>query len=143
MAKATSLISATKTVFGAIGVAIFTTYLTQQSATHAQDIAAGLQAHPVSGAAATCLQQAGQHAQALQACIAQHAITMGLNDTFLLSLIGCVICTALAFFLGRDPALEAAKQAKEQNKPLMLILRTDNLNAATARMRSAPARRTP
>ena len=116
MAKATSLISATKTVFGAIGVAIFTTYLTQQSASHAKDIAAGLQSHPISGAAATCLQQAGQHAQALQACIAQHAVTMGLNDTFLLSLIGCVICTALAFFLGRDPALEAAKQAKKRGE---------------------------
>ena len=116
MAKATSLISATKTVFGAIGVAIFTTYLTQQSASHAKDIAAGLQSHPISGAAATCLQQAGQHAQALQACVAQHAVTMGLNDTFLLSLIGCAICTALAFFLGRDPALEAAKQARKRGE---------------------------
>ncbi len=116
MAKATSLISATKTVFGAIGVAIFTTYLTQQSAMHAKAIAAGLQAQPASGAAATCLQQAGQHAQALQACVAQHAVTMGLNDTFLLSLIGCVICTALAFFLGRDPSIEAAKQAKKRGE---------------------------
>ncbi|HEU5368907.1 MAG TPA: MFS transporter, partial [Ktedonobacterales bacterium] len=116
MAKATSLISATKTVFGAIGVAIFTTYLTQQTATHAKAIAAGLQAQPISGVAATCLQQAGQHAQALQACVAQHAVTMGLNDTFLLSLIGCVICTALAFFLGRDPSIEAAKQAKKRGE---------------------------
>ena len=116
MAKATSLISATKTVFGAIGVAIFTAYLTQQSATHARAIAAGLQTRPASGVAATCLQQSGQHAQALQACVAQHAVTMGLNDTFLLSLIGCAICTALAFFLGRDPALEAAKQARKRGE---------------------------
>ncbi len=116
MAKATSLISATKTVFGAIGVAIFTTYLTQQTKTHAQAIAAGLQAQPASGAAAACLHQAGQHAQALQACVAQHAVTMGLNDTFLLSLIGCVICTALAFFLGRDPSIEAAKQARKRGE---------------------------
>jgi EmrB/QacA subfamily drug resistance transporter len=116
MAKATSLISATKTVFGAIGVAIFTTYLTQQSATHARAIAAGLQTRPPSGVAATCLVQAGNAPQALQACIAQHALTMGLNDTFLLSLIGCVICTALAFFLGRDPSIEAAKQAKKRGE---------------------------
>jgi EmrB/QacA subfamily drug resistance transporter len=116
MAKATSLISATKTVFGAIGVAIFTTYLTQQTKTHAQAIAAGLQSQPASGVAATCLQQAGQHAQALQVCVAQHAVTMGLNDTFLLSLIGCVICTVLAFFLGRDPSIEAAKQAKKRGE---------------------------
>jgi uncharacterized membrane protein YdjX (TVP38/TMEM64 family) len=41
---------------------------------------------------------------------------MGLNDTFLLSLIGCIICTVLAFFLGRDPALEATKQAKKRGE---------------------------
>ena len=39
------------------------------------------------------------HAQALQACVAQHALTAGLNDTFLLSLIGCIVCTVLALFL--------------------------------------------
>ena len=116
MAKATSLISATKTVFGAVGVAIFTTYLTQQSATHAKAIAAGLRTQPASGVAAACLQQTGQHAQALQVCIAHHAVTMGLNDTFLLSLIGCVICTVLALFLGRDPSLEAAKHAKKRGE---------------------------
>ncbi len=116
MAKATSLISATKTVFGAIGVAAFTTYLTQQSTAHAKDIAAGFLTRPPGGVAATCLAQVGQHAPALQACVAQHALTMGLNDTFLLSLIGCVLCTVLALFLGRDPALEAAKQAKKRGE---------------------------
>jgi EmrB/QacA subfamily drug resistance transporter len=116
MAKATSLISATKTVFGAVGVAAFTTYLTQRTTAHASEIAAGLSTNPPGGVAATCLAQVGQHAQALQACIGQHAATMGLNDTFLLSLIGCVICTALAFFLGRDPALEAARRAKARGE---------------------------
>ena len=118
MAKATSLISATKTVFGAVGVAAFTAYLTQQGTTHAKDIAAGLLTRPPSGIAATCLAQVGPHAQALQACVAQHALTMGLNDTFLLSLIGCVICTVLALFLGRDPSLEAAKRARQRGEPV-------------------------
>ncbi len=116
MAKASSLLNSTKIVFGAVGVAIFTTYLTQQTTTHAKDIAAGFLARPPSGVAATCLQQVGQNAQALQACVAQHATTMGLNDTFLLSLIGCVFCTALACFLGRDPSLEAAKGAKKRGE---------------------------
>ena len=118
MAKASSLMSSTKTVSGAIGVAVLTTYLTQRSATHASDIAAGFLARPLSGVAATCVQQAGQHAQALQTCVAQHAVTMGMNDTFLFSLIGCAICTLLAFFVGRDPAIEAAKEAKKRGETL-------------------------
>ncbi|HEY7357338.1 MAG TPA: DHA2 family efflux MFS transporter permease subunit, partial [Ktedonobacterales bacterium] len=116
MAKASSLINSTKIVFGAVGVAAFTTYLTQQAATHAQDMAAGLLTRPPSGAAAGCLQQVGNVPQALQACVTQHALTAGLNDTFLLSLVGCAICTVLALFLGRDPALEAAKQARKRGE---------------------------
>lgn len=116
MAKASSLINATKTVFGAVGIAVFTTYLTQQSASHAKDIAAGLLSRPPSGVAATCLAQVGHQRMALQGCIGQHAVTMGLNDTFLFALIGCVICTVLALFLGRDPALIAAKQTKKRGE---------------------------
>jgi len=112
MAKATSLISSTKTAFGALGVAVLTTYLTQQTTTHASDIVAGLKTQPLSGVAATCAAQAGHNAQALTACVTQHAVTMGMNDTFLFSLIGCAICVVLAFFVGRDPAVEAAKAAK-------------------------------
>ncbi|HVB21659.1 MAG TPA: DHA2 family efflux MFS transporter permease subunit [Ktedonobacteraceae bacterium] len=116
MAKASSLMSSTKLVSGAVGVAVLTTYLTQQTTTHAKDIAAGLVAHPLSGVAATCVQQAGVNASALQACVAQHAVTMGLNDTFLVSLIGCIVCVVLAFFVGRDPAIEAAKEAKKRGE---------------------------
>lgn len=129
MAKASSLMNSTKTVFGAVGVAAFTTYLTQQSAAHARDIAAGFLTRPPGGMAATCLQQVGQQAQALQTCVAHHALTMGLNDTFLLSLIGCVLCTGLALFLGRDPALEAAKRAKKRGEaaaePSVPVLSSD------------------
>lgn len=118
MAKASSLMSSTKTVFGAVGVSILTTYLTQQGIAHGKDIAATLQTHPLSGVAATCVQQAGPHVQALQACVTQHALTMGMNDTFVFCLIGCVVCTVLAFFVGRDPAIEAAKKAKKSGEPV-------------------------
>lgn len=116
MAKASSLMSSTKLVAGAVGVAILTTYLTQQSTSHARDIAAGLQTRPLSGVAATCIQQAGQHAQVLHACVVQHAVTMGLNDTFMFSLIGCIVCTVLALFVGRDPAITAAREAKKRGE---------------------------
>ena len=118
MAKASSLISSTKVVFGAVGVSVLTTYLTQQAATHGKAIAAGLLARPLSGVAATCVQQAGQHAQALQACVTQNALTLGMNDTFLFCLIGCIACTVLAFFIGRDPAIEAAKKARKDGEPV-------------------------
>src|SRR5712691_964330 len=42
MAKASSLISSTKVVFSAVGVALLTTYLTQQATTHGREIAVGL-----------------------------------------------------------------------------------------------------
>jgi EmrB/QacA subfamily drug resistance transporter len=104
MARASSLISSTKVVFGAVGVAVLTTYLTQQSTTHARDVAA------------SCVRQVGQQAQALKLCVTQHAVTMGLNDTFLFVLIGCAVCTALAFFIGRDPAIDAAKAARKRGE---------------------------
>jgi EmrB/QacA subfamily drug resistance transporter len=116
MAKATSLISSTKVVFGAVGVAVLTTFLTQRTTMHAQDIATGFLTRPPGAVAADCALQAGQNAQALNICVAQHALTMGLNDTFLFVLVGCVICTVLALFLGRDPAIEAAKAAKKHGE---------------------------
>src|SRR5947209_20335733 len=116
MAKASSLINSTKVVFGAVGVAVLTTFLTQRGTAHAQEIAAGFLTRPLGGVAAACVQQAGQNAQALKTCVTQHAVTMGLNDNFLFVLIGCVICVVLAFFLGRDPAIEAAKAAKKRGE---------------------------
>jgi EmrB/QacA subfamily drug resistance transporter len=112
MAKATSLMSSTKLVFGVVGLSILTTFLTQQTTTHAGDIAAGLATRPLTGVALTC----AQHAQTIQVCVTQHAVTMGLNDTFLFSLIGCIVCTVLAFFVGRDPAIEAAKAARKRGE---------------------------
>jgi EmrB/QacA subfamily drug resistance transporter len=102
MAKASSLMSSTKVVFGAVGLAVLTTYLTQRTAAH------------VGAATATCAAQVGQPAQAMQACVTRHAMTMGFNDTFMVSLVGCVIIAALALFVGRDPAVEAAKAARRR-----------------------------
>jgi hypothetical protein len=118
MAKASSILSSTRTAFAAVGVAVLTTYLTQRTTTHASDVASGLTTRPPSGVAATCVQVTGHNVQALQACIVQHAATMGLNDTFMFVLIGCAICTGLALFLGRDPAIEAAKAARERGEPV-------------------------
>lgn len=117
MAKATSLINSTKTVFGAVGVAILTTYLTQQTTAHVRD------------AAVACTGQVGQHLATLQSCVAQQATTMGMNETFLFSLIGCALCTSLAFFVGRDPALLAARAAPARDEdttaqPLAPVLDT-------------------
>jgi DHA2 family multidrug resistance protein len=118
MAKASSILSSTRTAFGAVGVAVLTTYLTQRTTTHTSDIASGLTTRPPSGVAATCVQVAAHNVSALQACVVPHAATMGLNDTFLFVLIGCAICTGLALFLGRDPAIEAAKAARERGEPI-------------------------
>ncbi|HVB73598.1 MAG TPA: DHA2 family efflux MFS transporter permease subunit, partial [Ktedonobacteraceae bacterium] len=107
MAKATSLMSSTKTVFGAVGVAVLTSYLTQRATTHATDALANC---------AQVAQRAGVHSMVFRACVSQHALTMGMNDTFLFSLIGCAICAVLAIFVGRDPALEAAKAAKRRGE---------------------------
>lgn len=106
MAKASSLMSSTKTVFGAVGVTVLTTYLTQQTTVHAKDVAAA------------CVTQLGLHAQAIQlhTCVEQHALTMGMNDTFVFSLIGCIVCAVLAIFIGRDPALVAAKAARKRGE---------------------------
>lgn len=106
MAKASSLMSSTKTVFGAIGVAVLTSYLTQQASAHVKD------------ATATCVALAGQHLQPalLKACVVQQATTLGMNDAFFFTLIGCAICAVAAIFVGRDRALEAAKATKQRGE---------------------------
>jgi len=34
----------------------------------------------------------------------------------MVSFIGCIVCTVVACFIGRDPALEAAKAAKKRGE---------------------------
>jgi len=93
-----------------------TTYLTQQAAAHANDVLAALHTSPLTGVAATCAATAGRNAQVLKACVGQQVSTMALNDTFVLVLIVCAVCVALALFVGRDPAIEAAKRAGESEE---------------------------
>ena len=104
MARATSLRNSTTTVFSAVGVAGLASYLTQHATTHIKE------------ATATCVAQAGQHLQlsALHACIGQQTLTLGMNDTFFFALIACAVCAVATIFVGRDPALEAAKKHGEK-----------------------------
>src|SRR6266568_6034530 len=126
MAKASSLVTVTRMVASAIGVASLTTYLTQQATHHGLDIGksiqAGLATHQFSGVAATCVQAAGRtlNQAALRACVAQHAATQGLDDTFWLVLICCAVSIALALIVGSDPAIRALKQARAGGKEIIL-----------------------
>jgi hypothetical protein len=126
MAKASSLVSVTRMVASAIGVAALTTYLTQRSISHGQDIGkslqAGLATHQFSGVAATCVQAAGPtfNQAALRACVTQHAAILGMNDTFLVVVICCTALIVLALIMGRDPALQAFKDAKARGEDVVL-----------------------
>jgi len=112
VAKASSLVSVTRQVFGAIGVSVLSTYLTQQTLNHGNDVNTALHNGHVIGFAASCALNAGHNLLALKGCIAPYIMTMGLNDTFLIVTIGCAFCAVLTIFVGRDPAIEAAKRAK-------------------------------
>jgi hypothetical protein len=98
MARATSLRNSTTTVVNAVGVAVFTSYLTQHATTHLGE------------ATITCATQSGPSLQqaALQACIEQQTLTLGMNDTFFLAFIACAVCAVATILVGRDPALHAA-----------------------------------
>ncbi len=65
-------------------------------------------------------QYAAQHGSQLAAQFAQHYVTVhvlpyaqtyGVNYAFLVSMIGCAVAIVLAIFVGKDPAVEAAKRA--------------------------------
>lgn len=124
MAKASSLVSVTRMVASAIGVASLTTYLTQQTTSHGlaigQAIQAGLTTHQFSGVAATCARFAGAtfNQAAARACVAQHAATQGLNDTFWVVLMCCAASVVLALIVGRDPAVRAYQEAKARGEEM-------------------------
>ncbi|MFI5273997.1 MAG: DHA2 family efflux MFS transporter permease subunit [Ktedonobacterales bacterium] len=89
-------------------------------ATCAQPFGANAQQHATQIQA--CVQQAatqyGKHfaAQYAQQHIAPVAATHGLNAAFVVSMIGCAVAIALAFFIGRDPAIEAAKRVSARGE---------------------------
>jgi EmrB/QacA subfamily drug resistance transporter len=109
IAKASSLMSVTRQVFGAVGVSVLTTYLTQRTLSRGSVIRASVQSGHATDFAASCAKSAGPNLLALKNCVLPYVTTLGLNDTFLVITICCSICVILALFLGRDPAIEAAK----------------------------------
>ena len=122
MARASSLVTVTRMVASAIGVASLTTYLTQQATSHGlaigQAIKVGLTTHQFSGISANCAQLAGStfNQAAVRACVVQHAATQGLNDTFWVVLICCSASIVLAPIVGRDPAIRASQEAKARGE---------------------------
>ena len=111
MARASSLVNVTRQVFSAVGVSVLTTYLTQRTIAHGTEVAAAFQQHPLTGIAASCAPLARAGAAAVTNCVTQHVTTQGLNDTFTVVVIVCGMCTVLALFVGRDPAIQAARRA--------------------------------
>ncbi len=118
MARASSLVNVTRQVFSAVGVSVLTTYLTQRAITHGAEVAAAFQQRPLTGIAASCAPLAQAGAAAVRTCVTQHVTTQGLNDTFTVVVIACGICAVLALFVGRDPAIQAAKRAAAAGEPV-------------------------
>jgi EmrB/QacA subfamily drug resistance transporter len=143
MARASSLLNVTRQVFAAVGVAVLTTYLTQQvnnqiNPLKTQLVQAGVKAfngQPARQAAAACAAQVGPtNATGIKACVGQagqqfvqhyvqhaapqlqQAAAQGFNSTFLLVVITCGAAAVLALFVGRDPAVQAAKEAKARGE---------------------------
>ncbi|MBA2288008.1 MAG: multidrug efflux MFS transporter [Ktedonobacteraceae bacterium] len=115
IARASSLVNATRMVFSAMGIALLTTYLAQRATLHAAEVVTALRMRPLTGVAATCARAAGSDVSALQRCIGLHTTVMGFNDAFMLVLIMSAACVVLSLFLGRDPALETGKRARKKD----------------------------
>jgi EmrB/QacA subfamily drug resistance transporter len=120
MARASSLINVTRQIAGALGITILTTYLLQQATSHAASVTSSFLASSAGQhAQAACAAKLAPNVAAIQSCVraaatpyvASHAFVIGLNDTFLVTTIATGACTILALFVGRDPAIEAAKRA--------------------------------
>ncbi|HEY7358491.1 MAG TPA: MFS transporter, partial [Ktedonobacterales bacterium] len=120
MARASSLVNVTRQIFAAVGIAVLTTYLTQQ----VTDQVNAAKTTSLQQAQAACTAQLGQTNPAgIPGCIQhagqqfiQHAAAQGFNSTFLLVMISCGVAVVLALFVGRDPAIEAARRAKARGE---------------------------
>jgi len=130
MARASSLINVTRQVFGAIGITALTTVFVQQTQNKAialtKQYASGSPfdpTTPLGQISAACAKPFGatasQHTAQIQACVQQavgHSVaataqTYGITVAFAVSMVGCAAAIVLALFIGKDPAVEAAKQA--------------------------------
>jgi EmrB/QacA subfamily drug resistance transporter len=130
MARASSLVNVTRQIFAAVGITVLTTYWAQQTTNHSSGVLNDFKAGPLQAAQAQCVHQFGQNMQAVQVCVSQyasqhsaayigtHSMTLGLNDTFFISMIGCAVCALIAFFVGRDPNVEKLKEAAARGEQL-------------------------
>ena len=124
MARASSLVNVTRQVAGAVGVAVLSTYLAQQTQNHVASVSTAFRNGPATQLAATCAAHLGRNTAAIQACVQQggrtyitnHALTMGLNDTFVLASIATGICIVVAVFVGRDASIDAQTRAEAQGE---------------------------
>ena len=121
MARASSLVNVMRQIFSAVGIATITTYLAQQTASHAQAIGTTIQqqfAHrPPQGVAAQCIASVGKQGQAaIQACaghyVGQNALIAGINDAFGFVLIGFCVGIGLALVMGRDKNAQGMKSGQ-------------------------------
>lgn len=106
LGRGSSLVNVTRQVAIAGGVAALASLTTVQAGVHAGALAASAASHTPNAAALACLKGSRT---SVSACLTRHAIVMGLNDVFLLSLIGCGVAVVIALLVGRDPSLEALK----------------------------------
>ena len=126
MAKASSLVNVTRQIFSAIGLSALITYLTNQGASHAGAVQQTFVTTQAATAQANCAAQLGNNPTAIQACVQQagqayvsaHAVTMALNDTFLVVMIGTAAGILIALFAGRDPNVERLKAAAKRGEKL-------------------------
>ncbi len=126
MARASSLVNVTRQVFSALGVSVLFTYLTQQTTSHVSAVTSTFQATQLAAVQQHCAAQFAANPSGIPGCIqaaaqkyvAAHAFTMGMNDTFLVVLIGCAACIVLALVVGRDPAVEAVKKATRRGETI-------------------------
>src|SRR6185312_16154733 len=106
-------------------ISALTAFFIQQTTTYGNQIKAAFQqaqatfTPPTTGAAGACFRQFGPNPTLLQQCAVNHAMTSGLNDTFVITLIGCAACVVLALLVGRDPAVHAAKEAAKRGETVV------------------------
>jgi EmrB/QacA subfamily drug resistance transporter len=124
IARASSLVNVTRQIFAAIGVTVLTTFMVQQSTNHTDAVTSDFKNGLLHQAQLQCANQFGKNAIAIQNCLKDaatayvqpHALTLGLNDTFTITVIGCAICLVIAFFIGRDVNVERLKEARARGE---------------------------
>lgn len=126
MARASSLVTVTRQVAAAVGIAALTTYATQIGKNQAGSFATTFQTTQLAQVKTACIAQHAPNAAAIQDCIqaaahqyvAAHAAVSGINGAFLIALIGTGVCVLVALLIGRDPAVEAAKTATARGESI-------------------------